>query len=545
MKRKVQPNQLFDHNYGDDAVPSNHVPTANKKPPTKPQAKEDELGKLLESGVADYMNNSGEEDEKSDGENIITEEQYLEERNDLVKKQLLMDSSSESIISDEEFDDLRQANGHSNDDNSDDSNIDDDHESVVSDTGSIMEDFLKFSEKIVKKEKIPATEANKNEVILSDNDNDNDSASIQSKENLLNAGAKRRRERFSDLEELSDSNGEVVPKKKKISTIGQHIGASLEKDCELIVPSDDDSPKKVDGIKNNGDASGGSVVLDTTMFKKSVKEVNTHELSKKLQSDRTKQLLVTSRADDVVSLSSDDDDDEMEPHSTEKPQEKETPDEEKRKKRKLLRDDQLADDTKVAQKEESERIKRLEAKKKHLTQFLDSQKSDSNDSQAIYDDEILLDYDSKRKEKILVHPEIRKQLKDHQVDGIRFMYDCCYGSVNNIEKDPGSGCILAHCMGLGKTLQLITLLHTAISYPQLKTDRILVICPKSTVMNWKDEIERWLKPIKNSRTLKLYQFPESSYVFFMRIFIFFLENFHFYLENFHFSPPKVFSSPPC
>lgn len=108
MKRKVQPNQLFDHNYGDDAVPSNHVPTANKKPPTKPQAKEDELGKLLESGVADYMNNSGEEDEKSDGENIITEEQYLEERNDLVKKQLLMDSSSESIISDEEFDDLHK-----------------------------------------------------------------------------------------------------------------------------------------------------------------------------------------------------------------------------------------------------------------------------------------------------------------------------------------------------------------------------------------------------------------------------------------------------
>ena len=41
-----------------------------------------------------------------------------------------------------------------------------------------------------------------------------------------------------------------------------------------------------------------------------------------------------------------------------------------------------------------------------------------------------------------------------QVDGIKFMYDSCYGSVDNLEKYPGSGCVLAHCMGLGKTLQV-------------------------------------------------------------------------------------------
>lgn len=35
------------------------------------------------------------------------------------------------------------------------------------------------------------------------------------------------------------------------------------------------------------------------------------------------------------------------------------------------------------------------------------------------------------------------------------MWDCCCESVKKIEKSAGSGCILAHCMGLGKTLQVL------------------------------------------------------------------------------------------
>jgi transcriptional regulator ATRX len=90
------------------------------------------------------------------------------------------------------------------------------------------------------------------------------------------------------------------------------------------------------------------------------------------------------------------------------------------------------------------------------------------------------------------------------------MYDCCYGGVDYIQKYPGAGCILAHCMGLGKTLQLITLLHTVIRYPQLKTKKVLVICPKSTVNNWADEITKWLGPIKNGPKLKVFFFPDNS-----------------------------------
>lgn len=128
------------------------------------------------------------------------------------------------------------------------------------------------------------------------------------------------------------------------------------------------------------------------------------------------------------------------------------------------------------------------------------------------------------------------------------MYDCCYGSVDSIDKHNGSGCILAHCMGLGKTLQvrlfryfsflichlspwklmapiirfclkkktehfdhsfqLIALLHTLIRFPQLKTKKILVICPKSTIMNWADEIQNWLRSVKVK--LKVLHFPDPS-----------------------------------
>lgn len=47
-------------------------------------------------------------------------------------------------------------------------------------------------------------------------------------------------------------------------------------------------------------------------------------------------------------------------------------------------------------------------------------------------------------------------------------------------------------MGLGKTLQLIVLLHTVIRYPALHTKRVLIICPKSTIHNWAEEFRKWL-----------------------------------------------------
>lgn len=103
-------------------------------------------------------------------------------------------------------------------------------------------------------------------------------------------------------------------------------------------------------------------------------------------------------------------------------------------------------------------------------------------------------------------------LKPHQIDGIKHMYKCSYGQIDKIVRNPkqqGSGCILAHCMGLGKTLQLIALIHTVINYPEFKTNRILILCPKSTISNWKAEIKKWTGAIQNSRGLSVYEFSDT------------------------------------
>lgn len=137
----------------------------------------------------------------------------------------------------------------------------------------------------------------------------------------------------------------------------------------------------------------------------------------------------------------------------------------------------------------------------------------SRNLEAIDDVEpLVLDTDNKNNEQIVVHPKIASQLKPHQVDGLRFLFKSCYNDLNvsKLYREMDHGCILAHCMGLGKTLQLIALLHTVIRYPQLKTQKILVICPKSTVLNWQAEIDKWLGPIELGRKLKVFTFPESS-----------------------------------
>lgn len=135
------------------------------------------------------------------------------------------------------------------------------------------------------------------------------------------------------------------------------------------------------------------------------------------------------------------------------------------------------------------------------------------ESEAIDDVEpLVLGTDNKNNEEIVVHPKIASQLKLHQVEGLRFLFKSCYNDLNVSKsyREMDHGCILAHCMGLGKTLQLIALLHTVIRYPQLKTQKILVICPKSTVLNWGAEIDKWLGPIERGRKLKVFTFPESS-----------------------------------
>ena len=57
---------------------------------------------------------------------------------------------------------------------------------------------------------------------------------------------------------------------------------------------------------------------------------------------------------------------------------------------------------------------------------------------------------------VVVDPAISKHLRPHQVEGVKFLFNCVTGRSN-----PGyCGAILADAMGLGKTLQSITLMYT-------------------------------------------------------------------------------------
>lgn len=163
----------------------------------------------------------------------------------------------------------------------------------------------------------------------------------------------------------------------------------------------------------------------------------------------------------------------------------------------------------ILQAKNAEKSFILQRKEKEsiMSQYIQIKDEDDND--------IVLDINSANQEKIVVHKQVAVHLKPHQIDGIKHMYDCCYGSVDKMINNPkwlGSGCILAHCMGLGKTLQLIALLHTVINYPEFKTNRILILCPKSTISNWEAEINKWIGVIKKTRTLRLFQFNDSRYI---------------------------------
>ena len=105
------------------------------------------------------------------------------------------------------------------------------------------------------------------------------------------------------------------------------------------------------------------------------------------------------------------------------------------------------------------------------------------------DIECVLDFDEETKEVLVeVDKRLAKKLKPHQVGGIKFMWDCCFESLEQIKakKIPG-GAILGHCMGLGKTLQSVTLIHTVMANPKVKVKRTMVICPVSVVKNWAGE----------------------------------------------------------
>jgi SNF2 family DNA or RNA helicase len=125
---------------------------------------------------------------------------------------------------------------------------------------------------------------------------------------------------------------------------------------------------------------------------------------------------------------------------------------------------------------------------------------------------------------IVVDPHVARELRDHQVAGVQFLFNslCGMSLLNNSNAGPGNisnlsessglprsadlmvgGAILADEMGLGKTLQAIALIWTLLKQSPFgcqsplidakRGQKIVIITPSTLVKNWLAEINLWLK----------------------------------------------------
>lgn len=89
---------------------------------------------------------------------------------------------------------------------------------------------------------------------------------------------------------------------------------------------------------------------------------------------------------------------------------------------------------------------------------------------------------------------IEELLQPHQLEGIHFLWK----RINN-QKENHRGCVLAHEMGLGKTIQAITVCTSFIKMNMLKSNnnfskkpcKILIVCPVNAILNWCKEFLKW------------------------------------------------------
>ncbi|KAE9972644.1 hypothetical protein BLS_003941 [Venturia inaequalis] len=118
---------------------------------------------------------------------------------------------------------------------------------------------------------------------------------------------------------------------------------------------------------------------------------------------------------------------------------------------------------------------------------------------------------------VVMDPFLARHLRDHQREGVSFMYECVMGM-----RESGEGAILADEMGLGKTLQTIALLWTLLKQNPIDgagpvVKKALIVCPVSLIQNWRKEFRKWLGTDKvgvfvvdNDKKIRLTDFTKGK-----------------------------------
>ncbi|CAF3346610.1 unnamed protein product [Rotaria socialis] len=222
------------------------------------------------------------------------------------------------------------------------------------------------------------------------------------------------------------------------------------------------------------------------------------------------QVIVSSDSDDTIIIDDDDDDDDD--HDSEKEQRE--PIKKKVVHRPEITEDKLDVQTQRAMKEQTERDKRikLQEEREELARLERVRKQKEYNGDVLSEHaqkhlpvafELVLETD-RNTNNIVIEVDLMlvQYMKQHQVEGVRFLWSQLFESTAQIAASldretkllrGGSGAILAHCMGLGKTFTTISLIHTLFRYPKLcHIRRVLILCPLNTATNWRNEFRQWI-----------------------------------------------------
>ncbi|KAL0102451.1 hypothetical protein PUN28_018014 [Cardiocondyla obscurior] len=463
----------------DDDSSSNILTNPNKrkeKPKDKVESLMDHLEKIENGNISTIINTDSDNESNHSiskiDDPLISNEALISEANEIAKENLLNSSDENEVMA-------------NSDDNSDDQDK--------------IENKKKSEKKSEEKSEEKTLEQDNNKKDKSDWRQDKILTMKLSSDTDSEAEKKFDKKQEKIANKLKENNTDSDNKEKPVRSKKKKVGRRI---------IDSDSDNKITDLDSDNDgksssANQSSSDLESDLKKKRDKRKkrksdNSHssdtssvtEIKSKPKRKRIKKMASDSDSSDVEEL---------------KNSQESSFGKGRKNIRKVLKDKQVAEDTKQAAKEEEERLKRIAERQAVYNEMYEVRLAGEEKVE-----KLVLDFDPEtKKELVTVHPELVKCLKPHQAQGIKFMWDACFESLERAKNTSGSGCIIAHCMGLGKTLQVITLTHTLLTHEEINIKTVLIVCPLSTVLNWRNEYNTWLKDLDDFEVYELTKFKKN------------------------------------